>query len=102
MAFLHASRGERAKIEPRLLQVRANEMFDGDLAYWAGGLRSLLGDKADALAYLRRAVELGNHNYPWFQRDKNYDPLRADPEYQRILSQVRQHWEHYREVFGGG
>src|SRR5207249_1889551 len=102
IAFLYASRGERDKIEPQTLKLKPAEIFDGDLAYWIGGVQSLLGEKAQAVAYLRRAVELGNHNYPWFQRDKNYDSLRADPEYQRILSQVRQHWEHYREVFGGG
>jgi len=102
LAFLYASRGERNKIEPRLLDLKLEEMFDGDLAYWAGGVHALLGDSARALACLRRAVELGNHNYPWFQRDKNYDRLRADPEYQRVMNEVRQHWEHYREAFGGG
>ena len=51
-------------------------------------------------ASLRRAVEVGNHNYPWFQRDKNYDKLRADPEYQRIMEGVRQHWQEYRQIFG--
>jgi hypothetical protein len=77
-------------------------MFDGDLAYWAGGVHSLLRERDQALACLRRAVELGNHNHPWFERDKNYEPLRADPEYNGIMSAVRKHWEHYREVFGGG
>jgi serine/threonine protein kinase/tetratricopeptide (TPR) repeat protein len=102
IAFLYASRGERDKIDSRTLKLKPEAIFDGDLAYWIGGVQSLLGDKAQALTYLRRAVELGNHNYPWFQRDKNYDPLRADLEYQRILNEVRQHWEHYREVFGAG
>ena len=101
-AFLFASRGERSKIDPRLLRLRPEEVIDGDLAYWAGGMYALLGEKAPALVWLRRAVELGNHNYPWFQRDKNYDKLRADPEYQRIMADVRRRWEHYRELFGSG
>jgi predicted Zn-dependent protease len=102
LAFLYASRGERDKIEARLLKLKPEEMFDGDLAYWAGGVHSLLSERDQALACLGRAVELGNHNYPWFERDKNYDPLRADPEYRRIMNEVRKHWEHYREIFGGG
>jgi tetratricopeptide (TPR) repeat protein len=53
-----------------------------------------------ALAMLRRAVQLGNHNYPWFQRDKNYHNLRGDPEYQRIMMDARNHWERYRKAFG--
>lgn len=101
-AFLYASRGQRNKIDPRVFSQRPEETFDGDLAYWTGAIYALLGEKAQALIWLRRAVDLGNHNYPWFQRDKNYDKLRGDPEYQRIIVEVRRHWEHYRELFGKG
>jgi len=99
-AFLYASKGERDKIDQKILKARPKEVIDGDLAYWIGGIHALLGDRAEALAWLRQAVEVGNHNYPWFQRDKNYDKLRADPEYQRILEEVRRHWEEYRQTFG--
>ena len=33
-------------------------------------------------------VDLGNHNYPWFAPDKNYDRLRGDADYERILTYV--------------
>jgi len=68
-------------------------LIDGDYACWTGGIHALLGEKEQALAWLRRAVDLGNHNYPWFQKGKNYDRLRGDPEYQRIMKEVRQRWE---------
>ncbi len=99
-AFLYASKGERDKIDPEILKARPQDATDGDLAYWTGGIHALLGDREEALAWLRRAVEVGNHNYPWFQRDKNYDKLRADPEYQRIMEQVRRHWQEYTQTFG--
>jgi eukaryotic-like serine/threonine-protein kinase len=99
-AFLYASRGQRDKIAPKLLRSRTQDVIDGDYAYWTGGIHALLGEKAQALAWLRRAVDLGNHNYPWFQKDKNYDSLRGDPEYQRIMGEVRQHWEQYKQAFG--
>jgi len=38
-------------------------------------------NKQDALVWLERTVALGDTNYPWFQRDKNYESLRAEPEY---------------------
>ncbi len=98
-AFLYASRGQRDKIDPLVLSVPAEKALDGDGAYWVGGIHCLLGDRQPALTYLRRAVELGNHNHPWFQRDKNWDKLRSDPEYQRIMEDVRKKWEHYRELF---
>ncbi len=44
-------------------------------------------------------VQLGNHNYPWFQRDKNWDKLRSDPEFQRIMHEVEGYWKHYQELF---
>ena len=55
----------------------------------------MLGDKTMALAFLRRAVALGNHNYPWFQRDKNWDKLRGDPDFENLMREVEGHWKGY-------
>jgi eukaryotic-like serine/threonine-protein kinase len=100
-AFLYASRGQRKKIDPRLLQYRPEQVIDGDAAYWLGGIYALLGDRQHALEWLKRTVALGDVNYPWFERDKNYDSLRADPEYQSIMAEVRRRWESYKQEFGG-
>lgn len=98
-AFLYASRHEREKIDPRLFESRPEQVIDGDAAYWLGGIYALLGDKQHALIWLKRTVALGDMNYPWFQRDKNYESLRGDPEYQAILADVRQRWEAYKKEF---
>jgi serine/threonine protein kinase/tetratricopeptide (TPR) repeat protein len=98
-AFLYASRGQRQKIDRRVLEARPEVVVDGDQAYWTGGIFALLGDKPQAMKWLRRAVELGDVNYPWFQRDKTYDGLRSDPEYQAIMTGVRQRWEAYQREF---
>lgn len=99
-AYLHASRGHRDTIDPSVFALRADEVVDGDWAYYTGGIYALLGEHEPALRWLLRAVELGNHNYPWFRRDKNYDRLRGDPQYERVLDTVRRHWERYRALFG--
>jgi serine/threonine protein kinase/Flp pilus assembly protein TadD len=101
-AFLYAFRGERIKIDPTLFEMRPQLVIDGDFAYWLGGMYALLGDKGSALTWLRRTDEISNHNYPWFQRDKNWNNLHSDPEYQRILADIKGHWEKYRAEFGGG
>jgi hypothetical protein len=75
-AIVHASRGERDRIDPRIFRYKPEDVVDGDLAEWIGAVYALLGEKQPALAWLRRAVQLGNHNFPWFQRDKNWDKLR--------------------------
>jgi serine/threonine-protein kinase len=100
-AFLYASRGQRDKIDPIVFQHKPEQYVDGDGSYWIGGVYAMLGEKKQALAWLRRAVTLGNHNYPWFQRDKNYNNLRNDPEYQKIMEEVRDHLEQYRKAVAG-
>jgi len=101
-AIVHASRGERDKIDPRVFNYKPEEIVDGDLAEWIGAVYAQLGDKQPALAWLRQAVRRGNHNYPWFQHDKSWDKLRSDPEFQRIMSEVEGYWKNYVELFGQG
>ena len=97
--YLHAARGERDQIDPVLLRDRPADIMDGDYAEWMGGTYALLGDKPQALTFFKRAVALGNHNYPWFQRDKNYDKLRGDPEFERVMREVEGHWKQYSAQF---
>ena len=101
-AFVYASRNQRSKIAPGIFKYVPSRVIDGDQAYWTGGVYALLGDKQNALLWLRRTVELGNVNYPWFQKDKNYDNLRGDAEYQRIMGDVKKKWEAYRNEFDPG
>ena len=99
-AFLYAARGQRVKIDPGILLEKPEDVADGDVAYWTGGIHALLGEKAQALVWLRRTIQLGNHNYPWFVRDKNYDKLRGDRDYERMLAEVRNYADKYRQEFG--
>jgi serine/threonine-protein kinase len=61
---------------------------DHDVAYWLASAYALEGEREQALKWLRRAIALGNENRPWFERDKNWDTLRDDPEYQQIISSI--------------
>jgi eukaryotic-like serine/threonine-protein kinase len=61
---------------------------DHDVAYWLASAYALEGERDKALKWLRRAIELGNENKPWFERDKNWDSLRNDQEYQRIIDSI--------------
>jgi len=99
-AYVYASRGERDRIDPGVLSQQPSDVIDGDEAYWVGGVHALLGEREEALAWLRRAVELGNHNAPWIARDRSYQQLREDAEYERIVADVRQRSARYRRLFG--
>jgi serine/threonine-protein kinase len=61
---------------------------DHDVAYWLASAYAMEGERDDALKWLRRAIELGNQNKPWFETDKNWDSLRNDPEYQQIVNSI--------------
>jgi serine/threonine protein kinase/tetratricopeptide (TPR) repeat protein len=99
--IVDASLGQRDKIDPRVFRYKADEIVDGDLAEWIADVYAQLGEKEPALAFLRQAVRRGNHNYPWYQRDKNWDKLRSDPEFQRIMSEVQNYWKRYVELYSG-
>ena len=47
----------------------------------------------------QQAVNLGNHNDPWIVRDRNYDVLRGDARYEKILAVARHEWERFRQQF---
>jgi DNA-binding winged helix-turn-helix (wHTH) protein/TolB-like protein/Flp pilus assembly protein TadD len=98
--ILYASRGQRNKIDPAILREEPQSIIDGDRAYWIGSVYALLGEKPQAIAFFQRAVELGNHNYLWFARDKNYAKLRGDPHYEQILADARSRADKYRQEFG--
>ena len=100
MGFVQASRGHRDQIARAILNLKPEETIDGDLAEWVGAIHALLGDRDEAIAWFRRTVQLGNHNYPWFQRDKNWDKLRSDPEFQQIMHEVEGNWNHYNDLYG--
>ena len=36
-----------------------------------------------------------------FLPDKNWDKLRGEPEFQRIMREVEGYWKHCTELFGG-
>ena len=98
-AIVHAARREPQKIDPRVLRYRPEQITDGDYAYFLGGMYALLGNRDQALVWLKRTVELGDVNYEWFQRDKNFDSLRGDAEYQAIMAGVKQRWQEYKKEF---
>ncbi|MBL8149571.1 MAG: protein kinase [Blastocatellia bacterium] len=74
-------------------QVIDTASADHDISYWLASVYAMQGDRDKAMKWFKKAVELGNENYPWFLVDFNWDRLRNDPEYVAILKKLRQQWE---------
>jgi tetratricopeptide (TPR) repeat protein len=70
-------------------EVRNTANTDHDVAYWLASAYAMEGERDEALTWLRRAIQLGNENRPWFGRDKNWDSLRNDPEHRAILDSIQ-------------
>ena len=71
-------------------EVKKTADTDHDVAYWLASAYAMEGERDEALKWLRRAIELGNQNRAWFEKDKNWDSLRDDPEYQQIIQSLKQ------------
>src|SRR5947208_829963 len=69
-------------------EVKKTADTDHDVAYWLASAYAMEGERDEALKWLRRAIALGNENKQWFERDKTWDSLREDPEYQEIVGAI--------------
>jgi len=96
---LYASQAKRDKIDVRFFAVKPGDVFYAYEAYRITSVYALLGEKDNAFRWLHRAVDLGYHNYPWYERDKNLNNLRSDLEFQHILRAVQRKWEGYKTLF---
>lgn len=62
---------------------------DSEMAYRLATYFAVDGDESEALHWLRRAIYLGNENYPWFAWNPAWDKLRGHTDFERILSDLK-------------
>ena len=62
---------------------------DSEMAYRLATYFAAEGDSSEALHWLRRAIYLGNENYPWFQKNPAWNNLRTNSDFERILEDLK-------------
>ena len=62
---------------------------DSEMAYRLATYFAVDGDESEALHWLRRAIYLGNENYPWFSKNPAWNRLREHTDFERILEDLR-------------
>ncbi len=62
---------------------------DSEMAYRLATYFAVEGDSSEALHWLRRAIYLGNENYPWFQKNPAWNNLRTNADFGRILEDLK-------------
>ncbi|HEY1768028.1 MAG TPA: protein kinase [Terracidiphilus sp.] len=62
---------------------------DNEMAYRLATYFAVEGDSSEALHWLRRAIYLGNENYPWFQKNPAWNNLHTNADFERILEDLK-------------
>jgi len=90
------SLGLKAIIENRLedglgiaKQLEDAQVFDGEVLFYWAGLHAELGNQEGALRMLNLSLEAGYFNYPHIKREKLFDSLRNEPEFNRLMNRFK-------------
>ena len=62
---------------------------DSEMAYRLATYFAVEGDESEALHWLRRAIYLGNENYPWFSKNPAWNRLHGHGDFERILEDLK-------------
>lgn len=87
LAMGYVAAGERARAaalirDPLIAAAEA----DCEIAYRLASYFAAAGEVSEALHWLRRAIYLGNENYPWFARNPAWNPVRGNADFEHILA----------------
>jgi eukaryotic-like serine/threonine-protein kinase len=90
LALCYVQAGDRARAAALLKDdtLTAAEA-DNEMAYRLATYFAVEGDSSEALHWLRRAIYLGNENYPWFQKNPAWNNLRTNADFERTLEDLK-------------
>jgi serine/threonine-protein kinase len=93
LALCYVQAGDRARAAALLKDdtMTAAEA-DNEMAYRLATYFAVEGDSSEALHWLRRAIYLGNENYPWFQKNPAWNNLRTNSDFERILDDLKKNF----------
>ncbi len=90
LALCYVQAGDRARAAALLKDdTLAAAEADSEMAYRLATYFAVEGDSSEALHWLRRAIYLGNENYPWFQKNPAWNNLRTNADFGRILEDLK-------------
>jgi serine/threonine-protein kinase len=90
LALCYVQAGDRARAAELLNDESLSAAeADSEMAYRLATYFAVEGDSSEALHWLRRAIYLGNENYPWFQKNPAWNNLRTNSDFERILDDLK-------------
>ncbi|MBN9614954.1 MAG: serine/threonine protein kinase, partial [Acidobacteriales bacterium] len=90
IALCYVQLGEREKAASFIVdETLSAAEADSEMAYRLATYFAVEGDESEALHWLRRAIYLGNENYPWFSKNPAWRKLSGHSDFERILEDLK-------------
>ncbi|HWO02160.1 MAG TPA: tetratricopeptide repeat protein, partial [Blastocatellia bacterium] len=98
LAYCYLARGERdralAGLDERVKEIAR---ADQDVAFRLATVYALDKNADEAIEWLERSISMGNENYPWISANPNWEALRDEPRFKKIVEELRVKWESIAE-----
>jgi serine/threonine-protein kinase len=90
IAMCYVQMGERARAASFILEETLSAAeADSEMAYRLATYFAVEEDASEALHWLRRAIYLGNENYPWFSKNPMWRGMTENADFERILEDLK-------------
>jgi serine/threonine-protein kinase len=90
IALCYVQLGDRQKAATFIIdETLSAAEADSEMAYRLATYFAVDGDESEALHWLRRAIYLGNENYPWFSKNPAWKRLSGHADFERILEDLK-------------
>jgi eukaryotic-like serine/threonine-protein kinase len=90
IAMCYVQLGDRSRAATFITEdVLSAAGADSEMAYRLATYFAVEEDASEALHWLRRAIYLGNENYPWFSKNPAWRALSENADFQRILEDLK-------------
>jgi serine/threonine-protein kinase len=90
IAMCYVQLGDRKRAAEFVLEeTLAAAEADSEMAYRLATYFAVEGDASEALHWLRRAIYLGNENFPWFSKNPAWRGMADNADFQRILEDLK-------------
>ena len=90
IALCYVQLGDREKAATFILdETLSAAEADSEMAYRLATYFALEGDESEALHWLRRAIYLGNENYPWFSKNPAWRKMSGHADFERTLEDLK-------------
>ncbi len=100
LALCYVQAGDRTQAAALLKDdTLAAAEADSEMAYRLASYFAVEGDASEALHWLRRAIYLGNENYPWFSKNPAWTNLKTNADFDRILEDLKKAYRKNQKIW---